>query len=68
MTDYERQLLLETVQDLKRLSRERDDMIVATAAITLDLYRRGFASGDQTREEALAHLRVQLVRIEGHPP
>jgi hypothetical protein len=63
MTNEERQLLLGLTQEVQRLFKERDDMIVGVTATLLDLYRMLFASGADTKEAALGRLRAQHAQI-----
>ena len=63
MTNEERQLLLGLTQEIQRLFRERDDMIVGITATLLDLYRMLFATGADTKEVALGRLRAQHDQI-----
>lgn len=65
MTDNERELLLTLGQEVERLFRERDDMIVGITAVLLDLYRVLFKAGADSKEAALSRLRAQHEQLAG---
>jgi hypothetical protein len=60
MTPQERQLMVETAKELRRLYRERNDLVLGVTAALLDVYRGRFQSGHDTKGEAVQRLTMQL--------
>jgi hypothetical protein len=68
MTSDEHPLLLESAKNLVQLFQDRDDIVVGITAVLLDLYRINFREGVDSKQHAIARLKLQRDILEENEP